>query len=197
MKRYSPIPRRKKISEQRTARKFRPRLNEAVGKEDAPRVYVGTYGLYNDGNLEGDWFNLMDYDSMDDFYEALEKRFEDIDDDPEYMFQDWENCGDLVTESSIDDKLFDIIDEYQRDDRGMDWPDYLKLASDYDFDDLFMAVDGTSDFDIGYQYVNETGGTSQLDQDTLERYFDYEQFGRDLRMDFSVEEVNGTTYLFQ
>ena len=200
MKRYSPTPRRKRISEQRTARKFRPRLNEAVDEEDAPRVYVGTYGLYNEGSLEGDWFNLMDYDSKKDFYKALAERFKGIDDDPEYMFQDWENCGDLVTEYGINDKLFDLISEYRSDDRGMDWDAYIQLAPEYDLDDIFMVVEkpryGNDNEAIGRQYVDELG-VSELGEDTIENYFDYEAFGRDLCMDFSVEEVNGKIYLFQ
>ena len=29
--------------------------------ENAPRIYVGTYGQYNNGSLLGKWFDLTDY----------------------------------------------------------------------------------------------------------------------------------------
>lgn len=183
-------------------RSKRRMLKEAFDSDSSPKVYVGTYGLYNEGSLEGDWFELSDYDSKEDFYKALADRFKGIDDDPEYMFQDWENCGDLVSESHIDNKLFDLIKEYEDDDHGLDWEAYVQLASEYDLDNMFMAIDPddysmrSEDEAIGYAYVDMLGSMSELGQETLENYFDYESFGRDLKMDFSVEEIDGKLYLF-
>ena len=88
------------------------RINEGFDDEARPRVYVGTYRLYNEGSLEGDWFDLTEYDDKNEFYKALKDRFKGIDPDPEYMFQDHEYCGNLVSESSIDDKLFDLIKDF-------------------------------------------------------------------------------------
>ena len=34
------------------------------------RVYVGTYGKYNSGSIDGQWLNIKDYKSVDDFYIA-------------------------------------------------------------------------------------------------------------------------------
>ena len=34
------------------------------------RVYVGTYGKYNNGSLFGAWLDLSDYSDKEDFYEA-------------------------------------------------------------------------------------------------------------------------------
>ena len=35
------------------------------------RVYVGTYGKYNNGSLFGAWLDLSDYSDKEDFYEAV------------------------------------------------------------------------------------------------------------------------------
>ena len=34
------------------------------------RVYVGTYGKYNNGSLFGAWLDLSDYTDKEEFYEA-------------------------------------------------------------------------------------------------------------------------------
>ena len=36
--------------------------------ENAPKIYVGTYGQYNDGSLFGKWFDLSDYSESKAFY---------------------------------------------------------------------------------------------------------------------------------
>jgi len=52
------------------------------------RVYVGTYGKYNNGSLFGAWLDLSDYSDKEDFYEACRELHKD-EEDAEYMFQDW------------------------------------------------------------------------------------------------------------
>ena len=58
------------------------------------RVYVGTYGKYNNGSLFGAWLDLSDYSDKEDFYEACRELHKD-EEDAEYMFQDWENVLDF------------------------------------------------------------------------------------------------------
>ena len=36
--------------------------------ENTPKIYVGTYGQYNDGSLFGKWFDLSDYSDNEEFY---------------------------------------------------------------------------------------------------------------------------------
>ena len=54
-----------------------------------PRVYVGTYGKYNNGSIKGAWLNLADYADKDAFYAACAELHKD-ESDPEFMFQDHE-----------------------------------------------------------------------------------------------------------
>lgn len=59
---------------------------EAVTLSEA-RVYVGTYAKYNSGSLFGKWLDLSDYSDKDE-------------QEPEFMFQDYENIPEtLISES--------------------------------------------------------------------------------------------------
>ena len=55
-----------------------------------PAVYVGTYGKYNNGSIDGKWLALSNYENADAFYKACRELHSD-DPDPEFMFQDNEN----------------------------------------------------------------------------------------------------------
>ena len=41
------------------------------------RVYVGTYGKYNNGSLFGAWLDLSDYADKEEFYEACRELHKD------------------------------------------------------------------------------------------------------------------------
>ena len=64
-----------------------------------PRVYVSTYGKYNDGNLKGAWLNLEDFSNAEAFYAACRKLHSD-EHDPEIMFQDFEGFPSGYLQSS-------------------------------------------------------------------------------------------------
>jgi antirestriction protein len=74
-----------------------------------PAVYVGTYKKYNDGSLRGKWMDLDKFDSYADFLKAALELHED-EEDPELMFQDYENFPrEFYGESHLDPKLWDWI----------------------------------------------------------------------------------------
>ena len=41
------------------------------------KVYVGTYGKYNNGSLSGAWLDLSDYSDKEEFYEACRELHKD------------------------------------------------------------------------------------------------------------------------
>ncbi len=89
------------------ARELKP-LDEAASG-DAPQVYVGTYGKYNSGSIEGKWLNLEDYKSLEEFLEAAKELHKD-ESDPELMFQDSMNFPEqYYGESYIKPELWDWI----------------------------------------------------------------------------------------
>ena len=57
-------------------------------------------------------------------------------------------------------------------------PKYLASA---EFDDCSLYPDVSTDRDLGEYIVDEIG--FELSRETLERYFDYEKFGRDVRLE--------------
>lgn len=57
------------------------------------RCYVGTYGKYNAGSLDGAWLDLSDYKTYQDFLNAC-KELHKNERDPEFMIQDWEGLPD-------------------------------------------------------------------------------------------------------
>ena len=87
----------------------RHRIMEAVTLSEA-RVYVGTYNKYNNGSLFGKWLDLSDYSDKDEFMEACRELHKD-DQDPEFMFQDYENIPEaLISESWLSEKFFELRD---------------------------------------------------------------------------------------
>ncbi len=89
-------------------------------KENTPRIFVGDYASYAEGNLTGDWFELDDYSDKDEFYAAIKTMFAELDKtDPldsgllreEAMFQDWEYIpDDFISESSISPKFWEFME---------------------------------------------------------------------------------------
>ena len=74
------------------------------------KVYVGTYKKYNEGSIDGKWLDLEDYADKDDFMEACAELHND-EEDPEFMFQDWEDIPDsLIGESWINEDLWEWLD---------------------------------------------------------------------------------------
>ncbi|WP_313190634.1 antirestriction protein ArdA [Sphingobacterium sp.] len=74
------------------------------------RVYVGTYRKYNDGSIFGKWLDLSDYANSEEFYTAC-KKLHDNEEDPEFMFQDYENIPKgLIGECWISDNIFEVLE---------------------------------------------------------------------------------------
>ncbi|HHE4551427.1 TPA: antirestriction protein ArdA [Escherichia coli] len=58
-------------------------------KTSAPAVYVGTWAKYNNGSIEGCWFNdLTVFETESDFLSAARKFHQD-EKDPEFMYAKW------------------------------------------------------------------------------------------------------------
>jgi antirestriction protein len=152
------------------------------------QIYVGTYKKYNEGSLFGAWVDLEDFSEKEDFIEHIANLHKD-EDDPEFMFQDWEEIPDqFISESWIDPNFWAYLDVKTAsylDDEAWEAGMYLDIPYE-DIEDKFYGY-FASQSDLAYDYVENTG---ELNENSfLANYFDYERFGRDLAMDFS--EHNG------
>jgi len=144
-------------------------------------VYVGTYGKYNNGSIEGKWLDLEDYDSKEEFYEACQELHKD-ESDPEFMFQDWEGIPeDYISESGIDEEFWTVFLPAVNEHGAEAVEAYCSIFGDFnesDFQDRYYG-EYESEIDYAYEYIESTGMLNDVPK-TLQNYFDYEGFARDL-----------------
>ena len=161
------------------------------------KVYVGTYGKYNNGSLSGAWLDPSDYSDKEEFYEACRELHKD-EEDAEYMFQDWENVPEgLIGESWISENFFALRDAVEDlDDTEQEaffvWCNYKSHdLGEEDADDLVRdfrdeyqgQYDDEEDF--AYEIIEECYDLPEF----AKTYFDYEKFARDLFMcDYWMDE---------
>lgn len=159
------------------------RLLKESYSDDAPAIYVGTYGKYNNGSLKGEWVNLTDFDSKEEFLQYCQNLHSD-EPDAELMFQDYENIPKcFIGESYIDERFWDFLN-----DNNYDYDVKYAVANYYnDADDYFDNIDniivwhGCNDMsDVAMEYI------AQLEAEGVgvgDRYFDYEKFGSECSYD--------------
>lgn len=155
------------------------------------KVYVGTYAKYNEGNLGGAWLELEAYADHEEFMEACKKLHED-EDDPEFMFQDTEDIPpSLCNRDYINPGCWDVIEA--REEHGKDAVDaYIRIFDEWDeikFRDTYRG-DHNSWADFAAYVASETGIFNNASE-VLQTYFDYEAFGRDMRLSGEFHEENG------
>ncbi len=152
------------------------------------RVYVGTYSKYNEGSIFGKWLDLSDYSDKEEFYDACRELHGD-EDDPELMFQDYENIpSGLVGESWISDNIFAVIEAVSDLNDSEQEAFYIWLndgSHDIDTDDIDSLIESFRDDyqgehkdeeDYAYEIVETCCDLPEF----AKSYFDYEKFARDL-----------------
>lgn len=154
-------------------------------KEEHPALYVGTYRKYNEGDIAtfGMWVDLLACGNYDTFMEVCHKLHAD-EDDPELMFQDYENLPSCwYSESGIDEATFDKIIEYAELDKDMReaYEEYLNCMSGDSiqrFKECYMG-EWDSEEDFAEHIVNECYDLERI-MGRLSYYFDYKAYARDL-----------------
>lgn len=145
-----------------------------------PALYVSTYGKYSSGYLTGAWINLQACGDPETFYNVI-KAFHADEKFPEYMFQDF--CGfpeELCQECGGVDNIFTYIEALKN---GHD-PEALAAYLQYfdvdqisDFENCFLGA-FDSELDFTYYLVEEM--ELLKDAGTLELYFNYKAYARDI-----------------
>ena len=166
-------------------------LKEAVKKHeqtngsDSPALYCGTYGKYNSGNLSGMWVDVSTFDDYEDFVNFCLAIHAD-EEDPELMYQDFENMPDSLYHESMGEEGFNKIAEYCElcDEYGVEAvDDFLEWDSTEDLDNMHDAYVGVYDSreDFAREIVSDCYDIENI-MGNLACYFDYEAFARDLFM---------------
>lgn len=184
-------------------------IAESAGQNDSPALYVGTYGKYNgEEGIEGKWLKLDDYADADDFIRACYQLHAN-EEDPEIMFQDSmgipdflyqeslsrANIEDIYTWLGLDDDERERLEAYEEvtgDKEGSVEERAEKAEERY-----FTSIDkGNASFDLYKSLAEQCVEEGLVDFDNVEflqRYFDYEAYGRDLKYEFSIAD-NGMVF---
>lgn len=157
--------------------------HEQTNGSDSPALYCGTYGKYNSGNLSGMWLNVSTFDDYEDFVNFCLAIHAD-EEDPELMYQDFENMPDSLYHESMGEKGFNQIAEYCElcDEYSVEAvEDFLEWYSPEDLDMMHDAYAGVydSEEDFAREIVNDRCDLEKMMGD-LSYYFNYEALARDL-----------------
>lgn len=158
-----------------------------TGDQNAPSLYVGTYGKYNNGSIAGAWVDLSTFSDGEEFFKFCQALHGD-EPCPELMFQDYQNFPSSLYRESMGiadiDKIIDLFSDYSADEIeiiGEYWEENDAHAEPQHILDSLVF---TGDFD---DYANEMADELIGDNDSfLARYFNYSAFARDLKFDYTV-----------
>lgn len=157
-------------------------IQEHTATGDAPALYVGTYGKYNDGNLYGQWIDIASFDDYDEFRDYLYRLHAD-ERDPEFMAQDFENFPEQWYSESgfLNEEWFNRVKEYAEISEREAADAYIDMTGEWDESDFEDRYEGKydSEEDFAYWIVDEIGIENIQNKDA---YFDYDAFARDLFM---------------
>jgi antirestriction protein len=155
-------------------------------------IYVGTYHKYNCGSIRGKWLELPLTD--DELKNELDW-VAGTETDPEFMIQDFETDFNIkIEECDNIEELNELArktnnwSETQKEVFGCmvdDWGSDIEDACEKVEDCEYWYIEGNNDEELAQNYINELGGLDCLDRETLERYFDFEAFGRELSFRFT------------
>jgi len=155
-----------------------------------PQIYVGTYGKYNNGSIEGAWIDLSTHneESFAIACNELHKAPPNSDCRPshEFMYQDYEGFPSLFySESGIDNRLWEYLtlDEHEQEVVAA----FINCYGDCPnlFESADSAYYGTYDNDIAFaEELVESSGMLHDVPESLKQYFDYERYAGDLMFEF-------------
>ena len=173
-------------------RKPKRKMTEAYDGD--PMVFMNTWANYNEYGVDGEitptgWMSIDEAIEYFEEYAEYEPFINDTDNIPDdFDIGEYSSVSDLekVLEwADLDDYDKEIV-EAICDATGCNIEEAIERVEDNDY--YLIKADTTSD--LAYTYIDEVyGGIENMDKDTLERYFDYEAFGRELEFDFTATDV--------
>ena len=150
----------------------------------APKLYVGTYAKYNNGNISGQWVTLTDFTSYEKFLEHCAEIHSD-ETDPEFMYQDCENVPDSLYSESGAREIFELLAYCNEQDANFE-----AVCAFMDAFSISDVTDMPTYFDDACrgQYDSERDFSDELFDElylhevpqSVRYYIDYDAFCRDL-----------------
>lgn len=160
------------------------------------QIYLTNLGKYNEGELVGKWVELPCSEV------ELQKHLRDIGINEvyeEYFITDYmTNYNFKISEYENLNKLNELADDLVSLDESdaeilnaimdvncLSIEELIKNGASHYLENAFV-LEADSDQELGERYVNEViCGVENLSSDTLQTYFNYEAYGRDLGFSFS------------
>ncbi len=179
--------------------------NLAINTTATASVFVTTYGLANQhGFAYGEWFNLTDYSSKEEFLEDATTYVNGLGDfSPEFCFSDYEasfEVKEFVNESWVSEELWDLLElsSYELNMvtayisycglQGKAVSELMEEAQEH-----FVGEYASSE-DFAYETVQELGCLDNI-PDFIACHIDYEGIARDLMIEhFSVNNYYFRSY---
>ena len=171
-----------KLGAEEREEKLQPYLVDKLWAQ--PAIYCGTYHKYNNGSLDGAWLELEAFDSYEEFYEICALLHDD-EEDPEFMFQDYQGFPSEWYDESDMEESFDKIIEYcqMTEDEREAFDAYYECTGDDDraqFEERYRGQ-YDSEEDFAEELIAERYDLDRM-MGSLSSYFDYEAYARDLFM---------------
>lgn len=149
------------------------------------KLYVGTYFKYNNGSLGGEWVDLEDYNDASEFFDYI-RELHDDEDDPEFMFQDYDDIpSKLYSESMSEEEVQEIYDflEYDESERSIIEEYWNECDNSASASSILEAYYGEGNGeDVAEQLFEETGDLDKV-PDTIRCHIDWEGVWRDMTYD--------------
>lgn len=151
-------------------------------------IFITNLGKYNEGELIGEWVELpISEEDLEKVFERIEinERYE------EFFITDYEtDIPDFkVGEFDSVDELNELTETLENLDGSDKEVVYALLSESYDIqeaiekkDDCYIYWNCEDMTDVAYEVVEQCGYLHNVPE-TIARYFDYEAFGRDLRIE--------------
>ena len=180
--------------------------------EDA-KIYVADLAEYNNGRLVGKWLDLSDYSSGAEVMEAIQEMLDEQtkkdkygDIHEEYAIHDFEGFPRSFYSESMGESDFDELYEIAKiaDSSNLPIDVLMEAVSDLGYEDdpervaeaYYSSVPasmGNEWRDFAYEYIDSIGNITEA-VSKPEYYFDFENFGSDIRMDYTDEELEEMGY---
>lgn len=157
-------------------------------------IYVSTYGKYNSGSLFGEWVELEKFNSEKEFYDYCRELHKD-EDDPEFMFQDWEDIPRALGGEWMDiSKVIQYLKEFSEDERKI-IDEYLDEVDGYaEPSKILEAFAGEQRGEVFAEELCEECGDLKSLPNWLRYHIDWQGVWRELTFDGYAETTNYCFY---
>lgn len=155
------------------------------------RIYVANLAAYNAGRLRGKWI-----EPSTDADDLREQVLEAIGGNPdnEWAIHDYDAFPDMGEYPDLEDvaRMAAILEEHPLDvvNAAMNFADPSRRGGLDQLEEMLEEGYGIYEDKKDYveQLVDDMGGPSALGKDTINSYFDYDSFGRDLSIEADEED---------